>query len=119
MIVQCLKEDDGDKLRLHFPRIDSVTPATDDIIIDGSDGYLVLMVNDVLFSKEVMADIKGACNGDQKKLEPFARPEYVLDHGSELFPKMKPDDFDLFIHELWYWDNHGSFSVVIIQKQED
>lgn len=120
MIVQCLKED-GDKLRLHFPRIDSVTPATDDITIDGSDGYLVLMVNDVLFSKEVMADIKSACNGDQKKLEPFTRPQFVLDHGSELFPKTKQDDFDfdLFIHELWYWDNHGSFSVVIIKKQED
>jgi hypothetical protein len=91
---------------------------TEDIIIDNSEGQLVMMVNDVLFSKESLDDISGhVSKDDEEERLVFGQARSIFTNNNEFMAKMSPENFNLFLNELWYWDNVGSFTVVIIQTQ--
>ncbi len=78
-------------------------------------GRLVLLINDVVFSKETLDDLISVANKFKDK--PSA-DSYVLCRelfGTRLAQSFTNDkiSFEEFVSELWYFDNKGTFSVVI------
>jgi hypothetical protein len=115
-IIQCLKEA-GNKLRLQFPPSDPNADEPDDILIEGVEGQLVLLVNDVLVSKESLDDLTSHCSNKEEQIT-FEWPRSIFTNGNPFVSKLSSNDFNSFVHELWYWDNVGSFTVVIKSHDE-
>ena len=116
-MIQCLKED-GNRMRLRFPPNDHDKITPDDIVIDGSEGQLVLLVNDVIFSSNLLANLLANTNATAEDKANYDLTKRAL-WQSKLARQMDPAKFGLFATELWFWDNNGSFTAMIKRGGND
>jgi hypothetical protein len=116
-IVQCLKEE-GNRMKLHFPPTDHDKIMTEDIIIDSTEGQLVLMVNDIVFTRTVLENFIANTNATPEDKAGYEMTKNAI-FGSEIATKMDSSTLNLFASELWYWDNNGIFTVMIKKAGDD
>ena len=103
--IQCIG--DGDHMILHFPPGEG--SSQEDITNDELEGQLVLLVNDVMVTTNLLL------NGDLLRAK-FS-PEYLnlttnAVFGNSIFNN-EGSQFTSFLTELWYLDNQGMFTVTM------
>jgi len=113
---QCLSE--GGKRYLYFPNPYNYTNGgyePEAIPMTTHKGELILLVNDVVLTRDVLESLIQTCLASNHIREANSYLMASNIFSSLLAKKMtnKSIDFDSFAKELWYWDNIGNFTVTI------
>jgi hypothetical protein len=118
--IQCLK-DEGHKMTLHFPTAGEGEPIAD-IEVDGNEGQLILLVNDIVVTPELLdkfSVFKKATKEEQAFYEQTKERVFQSTLAKKMAAESRLDEFNLFASELWYWDNKGIFTVVVKKSGEE
>jgi len=94
-----------------------------DVIVEGTEGTLFLLINDTIVDELMLGELLRVAESGPSELErkrdmqPFAMASKIYDPNAPLKKSINnTEKFNLLTKELWYWDNIGSFTVVITTK---
>ena len=110
-------------MKLHFSPTDLDPLVTPDILIDGTEGQLVLLINDVVTTHEAISTLMHRCDipeQDRWMCDVIENHVFKGRIAEALKKKNKSAEYIANVtSEIWYWDNNGIFTVIIKKTNED